>query len=109
MSQSHAATGDVVSLPNLLERVETHHSRALVKSDHFEAMVVQIAKGKTMDTRNAPAPLIAQGLSGTVRFTVNGETKDVSAGDWMYIDQGAPESVEALDDCAFLLTVLFVK
>lgn len=107
MSVERAASTEVVNIPDLIERVEEYHSRALVKTDRFEAMLVQLARGRTMDTQNAPAPLIVQGISGTVRFLVDGKEMDISAGDWMYSEASAPESVFAVEDSAFLLTVLF--
>ena len=109
MAVPHATTGDVINLCELLDEVETHHSRALVKTDTFEAMLVQVAKGATMDTDTAPAPLIAQGISGKVRFAVNGAERDLGPNDWMYLERDAPETITALEDSTFLLTVLFVN
>jgi quercetin dioxygenase-like cupin family protein len=107
MSLPHAVSGEPFNIPSALEPVEKQRARALVKTDHFEAIVVQLAKGQTMPEHGVDGPLTVHGLSGTVRFTMNGKQADIAAHDWMYLDGGTAHTVEALEDCVFLLTIVF--
>jgi quercetin dioxygenase-like cupin family protein len=39
-------------------------------------------------------------------FGVSGERRELSAGELLYLEAGTPHSVEALEDCSFLLTLV---
>ena len=44
-----------------------------------------------------------------MRFTVNGETKDIVAGDVVYLAPGARHALEALEPCHMALTLVDVS
>lgn len=107
MSLEHAVSGEVVNLSSVIEQAEPHHSRALVKSGRFETMIVQLAKGNKMDEHLLKGPLTVLGLQGTVNFQMNNGSTAITPNDWMFLDAGVLHSVEAPEDCAFLLTIIF--
>lgn len=109
MSLDHLSSGETVNLAKVMNDAPDHHSRALVKTDRFECMVVQMAKGQTMEEHNVDGPLTIQGLTGRVQLDVRGEQTTLNPNDWMFLEGGVPHAVQASEDSSFLLTIFFVE
>lgn len=107
MSVPHVSPGQVINLGDRIDGIETQNSRALVKTNDFEAILMQLSAGKTLPEHAVTGPLMLQCLRGEVRFNINGEARDLSPGDWVFLEAGTSHAVEAKTDCSLLLTIVF--
>ena len=47
-------------------------------------------------------------LTGCVKLTLaDGQSKNLAAGDWLYLEGAAEHDVEGMEDSTLLLTILF--
>lgn len=107
MSVPHVSPGEAINLLDRIDAIETRHSRALVKSDRFTAMLLLVPAGNRAPEHSVPGPITVQCLTGRARFTAGSASRDLAAGDWLFLEGGAAHSVEALSDCALLVTIVF--
>lgn len=106
MALAHAAAGEIVSLTPLGDAVDTTKTHALVKTQDFEAIRLVMPKGAEFPAHQVEGMITLQCLEGSIELTA-GETMEMVAGDWIYLDRGKAHSLRALSDASLLLTILF--
>lgn len=109
MSVPHVTSGEVINLAERIDDIETQNSRALVKTDNFEAILLQVSKGNSVPEHAVTGPITVQCLRGEARFNVNGNARKLSPGSWLFIEPGVSYSVDADTDCSLLMTVVFAE
>ena len=109
MSIPHVKSGQVINLEDRVETIETGHSRALVKTDDFEAMLMLLSNGQALPEHAVTGPFTVQCLRGEARFSINDQPRQLTPGDWLFVDTGLPYAVEAKSDCSLLITVVFAE
>lgn len=109
MAVPHVSPGEVINLSERIDGIETQHSRALVKTDDFEAILLQLSEGNSVPEHAVTGPILVQCLRGEARFDVGNAPRDLAPGDWMFLEKGSPYAVEAKSDCSLLLTVIFAE
>lgn len=107
MSVPHVSSGEVINLGQRIDNTETQNSRALVRTNDFEAILMQLSEGKSLPEHAVSGPFTVQCVRGEARFYVRGEPRDLAPGDWLFLDTGVPHAVEAKSDCSLLLTIVF--
>ena len=105
MALRHAKPGEIVDLRPLGVQFESARTSALVKSDRFEAVRLIVPAGTTIPSHDVPGYLTLQCLEGRVRL--GPPAVELAAGDWIYLDRGAPHSILGLEDSSLLLTIMF--
>ncbi len=106
MALHHASSGEVVTLAPLdAGRVEPK-TRALVKTDSFEAIHVILYAGEGLPAHSVSGRFTLHCLEGRVAIELAEETKRLAAGEWVYFDGGIPHAVRATEDSSLLLTIL---
>jgi len=104
MALTHAVSGEIVRL----ESLETKYSQALVKTDQFEAIHLVVAAGASLPPHQVAGQLTLHCLTGCVKLTLaDGQSKNLAAGDWLYLEGAAEHGVEGMEDSTLLLTILF--
>lgn len=109
MALDHADPCEVVNLRTYAEQALENTSNALVKTDAFEAILMHLPAGKTIPPHAVEGPIIVQCLEGSVNFPVDGDSRPMRAGDWMYLPVGKSHAVEAQEDSRLLVTMLFPR
>ena len=106
MAMPHAQPNEVVDLRPLGPALAGLKTTALVKTKQFEAVRLVLLKGKHIPAHSLSGQVTFLCLEGHV--TLHAET-DISlqAGDWVYLDRGAPHSLSASRDSSLLLTIHF--
>ncbi|MFC7498550.1 cupin [Enterovirga sp. GCM10030262] len=104
MALPHAKPGEVVNLRPLGEELGNTKTSALVKSDRFEAVRLIVPAGTTIPSHEVPGYLTLHCLEGRV---VLNPSVELCAGDWLFLDRGAPHSIQGLEDSSLLLTIFF--
>ena len=105
VAQSDFFTGIFDKLP-ILEAATT--SRVVVNNEVLRHVVFSFDAGQVLTEHSSPRAVVVQ-MSGRMRFTVNGETKDIVAGDVVYLAPGARHALEALEPCHMALTLVDVS
>lgn len=80
-------------------------SATVYKGAHLTHTVVALTEGTELSEHENPGEATAQVLLGRIELRSGNDTWDCSAGNLLVIPQ-ARHSVRAINDCAFLLTVV---
>ena len=105
MALPHARSGQVVPLPALESGLTERSGFALVKSDRFEAMRLNIPAGTTVPAHQLSGYLTLYCLEG--RLSLAPVEAELGAGDWVYLDRGTSHGITAIEDASLLLTIIF--
>lgn len=106
MALSHAKAGEVVDLRPLGQRLAEARTSALVKTEQFEAVRLVLAAGRTIPQHSVDGQITLHCLEGHVLLHAGREIA-LRVGDWIYLARSAPHALEAIEDSALLLTIMF--
>jgi len=81
-------------------------SRTIHQDRHAKIVLFGLAGGQEMSRHTAASAAIVEILQGQVRFTLDGEEKELSIGSWVFMEANVPHAVYARSDAIFLLTLL---
>lgn len=107
MALDHVEPCEVVNLSEYGKQSHQKTANALVKTDEFEAIIMNLAAGETIPPHAVAGPIIVQCIEGSIDFPVDGSSRMMRAGDWMYLQGGTKHAVEAKENARLLVTILF--
>lgn len=107
MALHHVVSGEVVDLQALGNGIASAKTKALVKTSRFEAVRLIVHRGRELPTHSVPGPITLHCLEGRVLLGLVDTTRELAAGQWIYLDGGVDHSVKGLEDSSLLLTILF--
>lgn len=81
-------------------------SRTIRHDDQVKVVLFGFAGGQELSQHTASVPAMVQIVQGEVRFTLDGEEKELAAGSWIFMDANLPHAVYAKTDVVMLLTML---
>jgi len=81
-------------------------SKVIHKDDTLNVTVFGFDKGEGLTEHTANRAAVVQVLSGQLQFNVEGESIDLAPGQWLYMTQGAPHTLEALEPTIMILTLI---
>lgn len=108
MAIPHAFPGVPVNLRPEDESLSEVRTTALVKETNFEVIRMVIPQGKAIPSHKVDGPITVHCLEGSVAFTADGETRELTAGHWLYLRGGQDHALAAHADSLVLLTIMFV-
>jgi len=82
------------------------NARTLVKHDDLRVVLIALQSGAGIPEHQAPGRISVQTLRGEIRMRALGKTFALPVGGLLTLDREVPHSVEALEDSAFLLTLV---
>lgn len=106
MAIPHAMPGEVVDVRPLGGALAEARTTTLFKTDNLEAVRIVMRSGKEISEHQAPGEIVVQCLEGKIAFTAMGKTKELAAGQLLYLAAAVPHSVTCVEDASFLLTIL---
>jgi quercetin dioxygenase-like cupin family protein len=109
MAIPHAASGEVVDVRPLGTKLGESRTQVLVKTPTLEIVRLVLPAGKQLAEHRAPGEIVVQCLEGLVRFDAGGMSRELGAGDLLYLDASAPHALEALRDTSLLVTLLLPR
>jgi quercetin dioxygenase-like cupin family protein len=68
--------------------------------------LVTLRKGASLQEHHVKGPITLFVLSGTIRFIAGEQKCNLQSKDLVTLDKAIPHDVEALEDSAFLLTIV---
>lgn len=105
MATKHADPGEVISL----DQFGGDTTRAIMKTSGLEVLRVCLAKGRSLPAHQVPGPVTVQCLSGRIEFSAAGTFREMSPGDWLYLEGGAEHSLSAIEDARVLVTIVLAS
>ena len=107
MALKHAEPGEVVDLRPLGDRLIKAKTRAIVPAESFEAVRLVVPAGTEIPSHKVPGQIALHCIEGQAQLGLSGDTIDLRAGDWVYLEGSEPHSVKGIEDASLLLTILF--
>jgi quercetin dioxygenase-like cupin family protein len=106
MTAAQARSGEVLDIAISSKRFASSQTRTLVKSDGLRVVQLVVPAGKQLDTHKAPGELTLVCLQGRVALFVEGQPREMTAGQFVYLPPGTPHAVRGEDDAVLLLTIV---
>lgn len=82
-----------------------HFAKTLFKKSDFRMVLISMEKASILKEHHADGTISVHVLKGAMRFSVHGHAHDLHANDILTLGASIKHEVEALEDCAFLLTI----
>lgn len=80
-------------------------SAVLAKNEHVSIVLAVLSMGEALHEHETEGQITVTVVQGTIRFNALNERVRLSAGGLLTLRPGIRHSVEALEDCAFVITV----
>jgi quercetin dioxygenase-like cupin family protein len=81
-------------------------AKTLVKNEDLRIVLVLVSSGMTIHEHQAEGPITVSVAQGSILFKAEGKERVLRSGDLLTLESGIPHQVEALEDSAFVLTVV---
>lgn len=109
MAIPHAQSMDVVDVRPLGAGIHDERSVTLVKTDCLELIRLVLPAGKNIPEHNVAGEITVHCLEGRVEFSSGGKTRELTAGQLVYLAAAAKHSLRAAESSSLLLTILLKK
>lgn len=106
MAIPHAKSGEVIDLRPLGEALAHAVTNTLVKTDKLEVIRLIVPSGKVIPPHQVVGEITVQCLEGRVAFTAGGATRELAAGQMLYLAGNEPHSLRGIEDASVLITIL---
>lgn len=100
----HTAIADPAAAVRIQEGAVV--SKVIHRDEGLDVTVFGIDAGEGLTEHTASRAAIVQVLSGSLRFTADGEELDAGPGFWLHMTEGTPHALEATEPTLMLLTLL---
>lgn len=81
-------------------------SITLVKNDELRVVLVVLSKGMLLHEHEADGQIAVSVVQGSIRFEAGGDQRTISSGGLLTLRGGIRHAVEALEDSAFVITLV---
>jgi quercetin dioxygenase-like cupin family protein len=99
-----------VLLEDLRKQIEIPKDGTLRRTIHQDekakVVLFGFSGGQELARHTASSPAIVEIIAGQVRFTLDGEERELASGSWVYMEANLPHAVYARTDAVMLLTLL---
>ncbi len=109
MNQGHVQSGEVINLETLKGTMDVDASYALVKTEDMEVIRMALRKGKATEQHSVDGEISVQCLKGAILFNVGGQARELTEGDWLYLEKQQKYSYSVKRDTILLVTILFTN
>jgi quercetin dioxygenase-like cupin family protein len=109
MAISHAASGQLVDVQPLADKLADARTTALFKTGMLEVMRVVLPAHKTMPAHQVKGDMTIQCLEGEIDLMANGQTQRMKAGQLVWLAGGIDHALTALQDSSLLVTLVLQK
>jgi quercetin dioxygenase-like cupin family protein len=106
MAVPHAASGEVLDVRPLGEKLSGAQTTTLVKGAAIEVIRLVVPAGKEIAEHRAPGDITIQCLEGKVMLQTAGGERELTAGSLVYLAGAEPHAVRAVADASLLLTIV---
>ena len=78
----------------------------LSKNADVRTVLVALSEGMEIHEHHAEGPITVYVVEGAINFSASGEQRRLAAGSLLALGGGIPHDVHALEECAFIITVV---
>lgn len=86
-----------------------HTSRTLMKAPDLRVVLVTAKKGAVLAEHRADGSVTILAVAGSIRLKLEDTNVELKPGELLALDRALRHDVEALTDCAFLVTIGWPK
>ncbi|SFB68394.1 Cupin domain protein [Polaromonas sp. OV174] len=109
MALPHAASGQLIAVYPLVDKLTEARTVALFKTDDLEVMRLIVPAGKSVPSHQVKGEITVQCLEGEFEFTAHGQTQLMQAGQLLYLAGGIAHGLTAVRDSSVLVTLVLRK
>lgn len=109
MAQSHAQSGEVVSLAPYGDRLAAFKTTAILKAEQLELVRLVLPAGRGLREHRAPGEVTVLCLEGRIAFDTPAGQQLLGAGDLIHLRAGEPHALQAIEDASALVTICLIK
>jgi quercetin dioxygenase-like cupin family protein len=102
----HAKPGEVIDIRPLASTLAQAKTTTLVKTKTLEIIRLVIPSGKDIPEHKAHGEITVQCLEGRIAFTAGNTTRELGAGQLLYLADEESHSLHGIDDASVLVTIL---
>ena len=106
MAIPHAKPGEVIDVRPLGNGLKSSVTTTLVKTDRLEIIRLAVPAGKEIPTHRAAGEITVQCLEDRIAFTAGGPTRELTAGQMLYLAANEPHCLRGAEDASVLVTIL---
>lgn len=106
MAIPHAKPGEVIDIRPLGSELAHARTTVLAKTETLEIIRLVIPSGKDIPEHKARGEITVQCLEGRVAFSVGETTRELEAGQLLYLPSGEPHSLHGMEDSSVLVMIL---
>jgi quercetin dioxygenase-like cupin family protein len=108
MSLHHAASGEIIAVSPLGEKLAESPSVALLVAHQIEVMRLVLPQGRTIPEHQVQGELTMQCLEGEIELRAHGSTRTLHAGEMVYLEGSVPYAIRAVEPSSLLMTVVLL-
>jgi quercetin dioxygenase-like cupin family protein len=101
----HAASGDMLDVGPLRERLSTQKTIALFKARDLEVIRLVLKAGNSLPPHQVPGEITMHCIEGRLRIDAEGRARELSPGDLLFLSGDVPHAVMALTNASALVTI----
>ena len=105
MAQTHARSGQVVSVLPLGDHLKDAKTTAILKAEQLEIVRVVLLAGNEMREHSAPGEITVQCIEGQIEFRSPGTSQILEPGDLIHLLSKEPHALRAITDASALVTM----
>ena len=105
MAIPHAASGEVIDIRPLGDRLAGAVTRTLVKSEGLEVIRLVVRAGKEMPPHKVAGPITVQCLEGGIDFSAHGRWQPLGPGQLLHLAAGELHALRGITDASVLVTI----
>ena len=109
MAIAHVAPGEIVDVQPLGSQLCESRNVALFKTDEIEVIRLVMPAGKSMPSHWVKGEVTIHCLEGEVSLTAGGQTRQMFAGQLVWLEGGVDHALLAVQDSSLLLTIVLRK
>lgn len=109
MALHHAASGEIVDVRPLGEKLKREVPVTLVKTPHLQVFRYVLLEGKEFAEHQVRGDITIQCLEGVVEFTSHERTQLLRAGELVYLAGDVPHALKGVEDASVLVTIVSDK
>jgi quercetin dioxygenase-like cupin family protein len=105
MAQTHARSGQVVSVLPLGDRLRSSRTTAILKAGQLEVARLGAPGGQAIARAQSAGVITLQFIEGSIEFRTPGARHVLEAGGFSHLGRNEPQAVAATVDSSALLTL----
>jgi quercetin dioxygenase-like cupin family protein len=109
MALHHAASGEIVDVRPLGEKLKQEVPATLVKNSQLQVFRYVLLKGKEFAEHQVRDGITVQCLEGVIEFTSHERTQMLRAGELVYLAGDVPHALKGIEDASVLVTIVSGK